>query len=441
MVTNHSSAAVSPGVYGKLVSLDPRIAVSGSTVGFGDIPAGESRISNGQYQIKVSELCPAGTQLPVAIEISCNQITCWIDTLFIMVYEEQPVYIPDTAFLHALINEGVDTNGDNLISYEEAEAIHSLDVRGERVCIEDNCWNSGQITSLTGIEAFVNLDTLRCDHNQLTSLDVSGCAALKQLWCYENQLATLDVSGNTELTDLICYNNKLTLLDVTGNTALNGLACGGNLLISLDVSANPNLEFLSCWSNQLTELDVSNNILIVCLLCQENMLSDIDVSACTSLDAFNCSENPLTSLDVSNNTELGSGMPCSYGSGFNITGMPYLIEVCVWEGFSPDSIYLNTEGSPNISFTTECSGSTEISKYGQQDFSIYPNPTGTILTIETGTPDLYCITITSLNGQRIYNVQMDGTALLIDLSSFPKGIYFLTIRAEDFVATRKIVKL
>ncbi len=40
----------------------------------------------------------------------------------------QTVSIPDSIFLIALIDEGVDTNGDNLISYTEAEAVMNLDV-------------------------------------------------------------------------------------------------------------------------------------------------------------------------------------------------------------------------------------------------------------------------------------------------------------------------
>jgi Leucine-rich repeat (LRR) protein len=75
----------------------------------------------------------------------------------------QNVEIPDTAFLHALIDEGVDTNGDSLISYAEAEAITTLNVTHRN------------ISNLTGIEAFVNLDTLDCSFNQLTSLDQPGC--------------------------------------------------------------------------------------------------------------------------------------------------------------------------------------------------------------------------------------------------------------------------
>ncbi len=42
----------------------------------------------------------------------------------------QTVTIPDTAFLNALIADGVDTNNDSLISYEEAEEITRLRIDG-----------------------------------------------------------------------------------------------------------------------------------------------------------------------------------------------------------------------------------------------------------------------------------------------------------------------
>ena len=60
----------------------------------------------------------------------------------------QNIKIPSTAFKNALIEAGIDTNGDGEISYDEAEAVTYLDV------------STKPITDMTGIEAFVNLDTL-----------------------------------------------------------------------------------------------------------------------------------------------------------------------------------------------------------------------------------------------------------------------------------------
>jgi hypothetical protein len=51
------------------------------------------------------------------------------------------------------------------------------------------------------------------------------------------------------------------------------------------------------------------------------------------------------------------------------------------------------------------------------------------------------VEITSSTGQLISSKEMDGTTLQLDLSSFEKGVYFITVRSKDFLTTLKIVKL
>jgi hypothetical protein len=75
------------------------------------------------------------------------------------------------------------------------------------------------------------------------------------------------------------------------------------------------------------------------------------------------------------------------------------------------------------------------------NYIVYPNPTYDIITIETDRFDQYSINITSLNGQLMYSTKMEGTSHQIDLSSFQKGIYLITIRSDNFVTTEKIIKL
>ena len=115
------------------------------------------------------------------------------------------------------------------------------------------------IVSLKGIEYFAALDTLWCNYNQLTSLDLSKNIALTHLGCGYNQLRSLDVSKSTALTYLSCENNQLASLDVSKNTALIYLRCNDNQLTSLDVSKNTALVTLDCSVNQLTSLDLSKN--------------------------------------------------------------------------------------------------------------------------------------------------------------------------------------
>ena len=157
--------------------------------------------------------------------------------IFLMAFPvfSQNVSIPDVAFLNALIEKGIDTNGDGLISYDEALDVTTLS------------WiHTDDISDLTGIEAMTNLHTLRasCDcettgrRGQIKEIDLSANLELVYLGLHCQQLTSLDVSNNPRLTELNCGNNQLTSLDVSYNTALESLDCYSNELKSLDVSKN-----------------------------------------------------------------------------------------------------------------------------------------------------------------------------------------------------------
>ena len=127
-----------------------------------------------------------------------------------------PVDIPDPNFLAALIEEGVDVNGDGEISNEEAGAIISLDVGGD------------SISDMTGIEKFINLDTLICWGNRLLELDISNNTDLIYLSCHHNSLSILDLSKNPDLTVLHLGSNSFAALDLSANTSLEELWCLGS---------------------------------------------------------------------------------------------------------------------------------------------------------------------------------------------------------------------
>jgi hypothetical protein len=75
------------------------------------------------------------------------------------------------------------------------------------------------------------------------------------------------------------------------------------------------------------------------------------------------------------------------------------------------------------------------------ELSIYPNPSSSLITIETDRPDYHSIEIVSLSGQLIYRTEMKGGSKQIDLTPFSKGMYFVTVRSKEFVRTEKVVKL
>ena len=132
--------------------------------------------------------------------------------------------------------------------------------------------NEKSIADLKGIEYFTALETLHCNNNQLTALDMSANTALRNLNCYSNQLTALDVSKNEALVLLNCSNNALSALDVKANTALSVLYCYDNQLTALDVSKNMALEEMLCYDNKLTALDVSKNTALTILYCYGNQI-------------------------------------------------------------------------------------------------------------------------------------------------------------------------
>jgi len=84
---------------------------------------------------------------------------------------------------------------------------------------------------------------------------------------------------------------------------------------------------------------------------------------------------------------------------------------------------------------------TEFNSENNKLFKIYPIPTKDILNIETRNHRQFQIKITSLNGQLLFSKELEESIHQINLSSFKKGVYFITIRSKDFVTTKKILKL
>ncbi|MGL5787199.1 MAG: leucine-rich repeat domain-containing protein, partial [Bacteroidales bacterium] len=218
---------------------------------------------------------------------------------------DSEIYFEDPLFVSRLIKDYniPHTNGfidpTDPATKAAIETITELDV--------SNPWDAGddvKIKSLKGIEYFVNLTSLDCYNNQLTSLEVSNLTNLTSLFCRSNQLSSLKLTNLTELLALYCENNQLTSLDVKNLINLTYLYCRSNQLSSLDVGNLTNLTSLSCYSNQLMSLDVKNLTNLTSLSCSNNQLSSLDVGNLTNLTELRCESNQLSSLDVENLTEL-----------------------------------------------------------------------------------------------------------------------------------------
>ena len=97
--------------------------------------------------------------------------------------EDPFVEFADDEFLDLLISRGIDVNEDGKISYDEAEAVLILNISYE------------SLKDVSGIQAFKNMETLICDMNLLTTLDVSNMKNLVYLNCSLNDLTYAWILG------------------------------------------------------------------------------------------------------------------------------------------------------------------------------------------------------------------------------------------------------
>lgn len=266
--------------------------------------------------------------------------------------------ITDPVFHHFCINYlELDTNGDGILSLEEAAAVKKLNVS------ELDKLLGTPIESLAGIEYFTSLTYLTCYGNAITQIDLSKNTELTYLHVATNRLTDLDVTKNTKLVELYFSRNaitqidlskcpdleilqytgcseltsldvskntkltnvrgescpKITALDFSNNPALVELNCAAGGLTSLNVSNCKALKTLHSLSNRLTSLDVTKNTALETFTCDHNLLTSIDISNCTSLEYFMCQNNRMTELDATamsnpNGFDLGCGVQTTDGT-------------------------------------------------------------------------------------------------------------------------------
>ncbi|WP_293669750.1 hypothetical protein [uncultured Parabacteroides sp.] len=219
---------------------------------------------------------------------------------------EIKVEIEDSVFKKYLL-DNFDTDKNGVLSTLEVLAVKKIEV------------STINISSLKGIEFFINLEDLQCiggdlvynkEQNRwlgtgkLTSLDISKNINLKYLDCSSNKLTKINTATNTKLVEITIYGNSITDLNLSNNIDLQSVFANYNLLKALDVSKNSNLINLGFYDNKVTSLDVSNNLNLNSLVCQQNKLQALDISKNKKLSNLACDWNQLKEIDVSQNKEL-----------------------------------------------------------------------------------------------------------------------------------------
>jgi uncharacterized repeat protein (TIGR01451 family) len=214
------------------------------------------------------------------------------------------------------------------------------------------------LSDLTGIQYFDNLNSLDCSYNYLPSLpplpnslmhlecalcDLTSLPvlpnSLQQLICDYNLLIALPTLPDS-LKLLKCNSNYLSSLPPIPNSLIY-LECSGNILASLPVLAD-SLQTLLCSFNQIsilpslpnsiTNLDCLANLLsdlptlpnaLTTLSCQDNLLNTLPVLP-TSLTFLDCSSNQLSNLPaIPNNLTV---LDCGFNQITSIPAVPSLME-------------------------------------------------------------------------------------------------------------------
>jgi len=220
----------------------------------------------------------------------------------------QPFFnIPDPNFEQALIDDNIDSDGiiNGQMLESDALGITFLDV------------NSENISDLTGIEFFLDLETLNATNNNLSTIDLSANLALDGLLLGINNLTSIDLSNNTNLVSLVLAQNQISSIDLSVNTALTQVFIQNNTLTEFNANSLPNLAQLNVSQNDLTLLDLSLNTNLTQLLASGNNLislnlqngtnttiasNDFDVTlnenlTCIQVDDVNYSTNTWPSID------------------------------------------------------------------------------------------------------------------------------------------------
>ena len=133
-----------------------------------------------------------------------------------IVVEIDEDHFPDKVFREYVLDH-FDGNKDGFLSKCEAAATEISVI-------------NRYIKTLKGVEYFPDLLVLRCDGNQISSLDVSKNTKLRVLRCDKNELNTLILGKNDNLRVLDCHYNHISKLEIWNNKTLLKVIAEGSVV-------------------------------------------------------------------------------------------------------------------------------------------------------------------------------------------------------------------
>lgn len=250
-----------------------------NTSGAPDIRSERTTIDGGSYgtfksRIGGEGLTPSGTSYFRAYAITSNGVY----------YSDEVKFTFSISFLSDIFEKYMydnwDENSDGILSVDECFKVTKIDI------------TSDNVSSLKGVEAFYNLDTLICRGISCGQDGGSGSLSeidLKYLnWRYNPNISYMDLSNNRLSTlyfDMMKWLDKLKYLNLSGNSLE---------MFNTSLWLGPNL----------TELDLSNNYFLGSFRSQCENLESLNLRGCSKLEHLEVSSSSVKSLDLSDFTEL-----------------------------------------------------------------------------------------------------------------------------------------
>ena len=314
--------------------------------------------------------------------------------------EAQACYItiPDPNFkAYLLENTAINTNGNAHIECSEAENFEGTINIANRA-----------ISSIEGIENFINLENLYCQNNELESITLGHLIKLQVLNCFNNNISTLDIRYATALKELTCRQNNLDTLVIKHNEQLTHLIARDNYLTELDLSQNTKLEVLRLNDNELDSLNLQHN----------SELKIVDVTNNTLLNYLNVANG--------NNEAL---------TNFKAENVPNLSCVKVSnESFATANW---TTVDEYLSFKENCESITAIEPVHIQSIQANPNPTTGLVSVNKEASAIDRFMVLNINGQVLLENENTST---IDISALQSGFYLISVISGEQVLNTSIVK-
>lgn len=321
--------------------------------------------------------------------------------------------------------------------------------------------------TLNNLQGLENLNSIGGSLNMTENYTLNSLLGLNgvvsiggDLILYKNNF----INSMNGLNSLTSIGYSLFINTNTGITSLNGLGNLSSIGISLEIVQNPSLASvagLESLSTVVGDVSIRNN----------SVLANLDGLESLSIVGANLTiqTNPvMTSVaGLENLTIIGGDLTIQSNHALSsLAGLGNIDAASI----SDLTIYSNTSlsncevqsicdylGSPGGSIVitnnaTGCDSQQEVEDacVGVDIYEptyidevlIYPNPATSAITIQTtGMPsDNSSITVLNTGGQLLIEQALTEAITSIDISSFPRGVYFVKIRGNNSISVHKMIK-